>query len=317
VVRGNANVGDSAHYRRNRPCRRTDGRPIRGRRLAGGGHRARRTPKDVPTGVRIRPTDLSDQTDVERLVSEVAPAGGVALMAAPRGRRRRAPQLHADVWTRLRRCASDRVRRRLGPDARRRATVTAPATAGRRVGTARRTAAVRHAAATNRGCRCSYTYQPRQAAAWDLQPRRLRPAPRRSGLVSEALRLAEESRVEPRPTAEDRFWREVTKTDAGCWMWTGCTTAEYGRFAIAHQSVPAQRFAWDLVIGPIPRGMELGHRNACPHHTAPVFDRRLRPQARGAGRVRQARGPTSRVGKRHGSPRSSATRLPAPSRGRR
>ena len=35
----------------------------------------RRTPKDVPTGVRIRPTDLSDQTDVERLVSEVAPAG--------------------------------------------------------------------------------------------------------------------------------------------------------------------------------------------------------------------------------------------------
>jgi hypothetical protein len=49
-------------------------------------------------------------------------------------------------------------------------------------------------------------------------------------------------------------------------MWTGCTTAGYGRFAIAHQSVPAQRFAWELVIGPIPRGMELGHRNACPHH---------------------------------------------------
>lgn len=49
-------------------------------------------------------------------------------------------------------------------------------------------------------------------------------------------------------------------------MWTGCTTAGYGRFAIAHQSVPAHRFACELVIGPIPRGMELGHRNACPHH---------------------------------------------------
>jgi NAD(P)-dependent dehydrogenase (short-subunit alcohol dehydrogenase family) len=33
----------------------------------------RRTPEDVPAGVRIRPTDLSDQTDVECLVPEVAP----------------------------------------------------------------------------------------------------------------------------------------------------------------------------------------------------------------------------------------------------
>jgi hypothetical protein len=62
------------------------------------------------------------------------------------------------------------------------------------------------------------------------------------------------------------FGGRSPKTDAGCWMWTRCTTAGYGRFAIAHQSVPAQRFAWELVIGPIPRGMELGHRNACPHH---------------------------------------------------
>lgn len=45
----------------------------------------RRSPKDVPTGVRIRPTDLSDQTDVERLVSEVAPA----VIVSP-GRRRSA-----------------------------------------------------------------------------------------------------------------------------------------------------------------------------------------------------------------------------------
>ena len=35
----------------------------------------RRSPKDVPTGVRIRPTDLSDQTDVERLVSEAGTRG--------------------------------------------------------------------------------------------------------------------------------------------------------------------------------------------------------------------------------------------------
>src|SRR3954468_3989871 len=56
------------------------------------------------------------------------------------------------------------------------------------------------------------------------------------------------------------------KTDAGCWLWTGCTTAGCGRSPSAHQSGPAQRFAWELVIEPSPRGMELGHRNACPHH---------------------------------------------------
>ena len=69
----------------------------------------RRSPKDVPTGVRIRPTDLSDQTDVERLVSEVAPAVNVSpgrlrsaadsrSCRATRNRRRQPEREYGEAW---------------------------------------------------------------------------------------------------------------------------------------------------------------------------------------------------------------------------
>ena len=94
------------------------------------------------------------------------------------------------------------------------------------------------------------------------------------------------------------------------------------------------RFAWELVIGPIPRGMELGYRNASRHHSAnpdhwalvtdqqnatysaahpSPADRRWRTTQRlsvidGCHHNHGARGvppPTSGVDTRHASPKSS------------
>lgn len=59
-----------------------------------------------------------------------------------------------------------------------------------------------------------------------------------------------------------RFWSKVdlsAGTD-GCWLWTGCTQAPgYGRFRIEPRTVYAHRFAYELLVGPIPDGMVLDH----------------------------------------------------------
>lgn len=77
------------------------------------------------------------------------------------------------------------------------------------------------------------------------------------------------------PTAE-RFWRFVRKTDS-CWLWTGCTSRAYGMFQIS-RSIPrvySHRFAYELLVGPIPEGLELDHlcnNPLCvnPAHLQPV-----------------------------------------------
>lgn len=74
---------------------------------------------------------------------------------------------------------------------------------------------------------------------------------------------------------EDRFWLKVNKTDS-CWEWTAFLYNGYGRFSVAHRkSIPAHRFAYESVVGPIPDGLTLDHlcRNrACvnPAHLEPV-----------------------------------------------
>ena len=78
------------------------------------------------------------------------------------------------------------------------------------------------------------------------------------------------------PPAE-RFWAWVDKRDATeCWNWTGATASGYGRFNVGNgKTVGAHQFAYKLLIGPIPTGLELDHlcRNpACvnPQHLEPV-----------------------------------------------
>lgn len=78
--------------------------------------------------------------------------------------------------------------------------------------------------------------------------------------------------------AKDRFWANVHKTE-GCWVWVGYMGQYgYGRFYVNRTRVPAQRFAYELLVGPIPEGLMLDHlcRNrACvnPKHLEPVSGR--------------------------------------------
>lgn len=64
----------------------------------------------------------------------------------------------------------------------------------------------------------------------------------------------------PRPTTEERFWACVDKTDP-CWLWTASLDiGGYGRFALTHRKgVKAHRYAYELLVGPIPEGMQLDH----------------------------------------------------------
>lgn len=73
-----------------------------------------------------------------------------------------------------------------------------------------------------------------------------------------------------------RFWAKVEKTDT-CWFWTASrTTAGYGKVAVQQSViVSAHRFAYELLIGPIPLGLQLDHlcrQRLCvnPWHLEPV-----------------------------------------------
>jgi HNH endonuclease len=66
-----------------------------------------------------------------------------------------------------------------------------------------------------------------------------------------------------------RFWSKVQKTD-GCWPWIGgIEPLGYGRLKIGGRAgrwVKAHRFAYELLVGPIPSGLDLDHlcHNADP-----------------------------------------------------
>ena len=67
------------------------------------------------------------------------------------------------------------------------------------------------------------------------------------------------SGVYDRGTPEERFWPKVNKTDS-CWLWTASKSSDgYGGFRLAGKMVRAHRFAYELLVGPIPDGLELDH----------------------------------------------------------
>lgn len=73
---------------------------------------------------------------------------------------------------------------------------------------------------------------------------------------------------------EQRFWAKVKKTDL-CWIWQGATSAGYGHFSVKNKRGLAHRFAYELLVGPIPDGLQLDHlcRNRLcvnPDHLEPV-----------------------------------------------
>lgn len=75
----------------------------------------------------------------------------------------------------------------------------------------------------------------------------------------------------------DRFWSKVVRgTDEECWEWVAARISSgYGSFRFGGRHFLAHRFAYELIVGPIPEGLQLDHlcRNrACvnPAHLEPV-----------------------------------------------
>jgi len=84
------------------------------------------------------------------------------------------------------------------------------------------------------------------------------------------------NRPGPKPRdVKERFLEKVKKSGT-CWNWdASIRRGGYGRFTINGKSVVAHRFSYELLIGPIPEGMQLDHlcRNRkCvnPDHLEPV-----------------------------------------------
>ena len=92
--------------------------------------------------------------------------------------------------------------------------------------------------------------------------------------------------------AERLFWQYIEKKDQlGCWPWSGPTRE--GRYGVIGQRY-AHRFAYELLVGPIPRDLEIDHlcRNRLcvnPDHLEPVTHREniLRGISLPARRARQ------------------------------
>lgn len=78
-------------------------------------------------------------------------------------------------------------------------------------------------------------------------------------------------------TAEQRFWAKVEKSD-GCWNWIAGTVTGYGLHSIGRKRVLAHRFSYELLVGPIPDGLQLDHR--C-HNRRCVNPDHLRPATNG------------------------------------
>lgn len=82
----------------------------------------------------------------------------------------------------------------------------------------------------------------------------------------------------PQRPADERFWEKVRKEEGAgaCWLWTATKTQNgYGLFTTDGRTGPAHRFAYELLVGPIPDGMQLDHLcrvRECvnPDHLEPV-----------------------------------------------
>ncbi len=84
------------------------------------------------------------------------------------------------------------------------------------------------------------------------------------------------------PAYADRFWAKVNVGERGdCWEWTASLSHGYGQFWIQGanpQRQKAHRVAYEMIVGPIPEGLQIDHlcRNrACvnPSHMQPVTRR--------------------------------------------
>lgn len=79
-------------------------------------------------------------------------------------------------------------------------------------------------------------------------------------------------------TTEERFWQYVNKTDT-CWIWFGAQNGKgYGSFRTGATHVLPHRFSYELLVGPIPAGLQIDHlcftpRCVNPKHLEPVTNK--------------------------------------------
>lgn len=58
---------------------------------------------------------------------------------------------------------------------------------------------------------------------------------------------------------EERFLKNVLKTDT-CWFWTGAkTTSGYSEFQVNKKTIYAHRWSYEFYIGKIPQGLVIDH----------------------------------------------------------
>lgn len=77
----------------------------------------------------------------------------------------------------------------------------------------------------------------------------------------------------PKPIPpEERFWRYVGEAAGdACWEWFGGrSTGGYGRFFNGSRHVAAHRFAYELLVGPIPAGLDIDHLCRVRHCVNPA-----------------------------------------------
>ena len=73
-----------------------------------------------------------------------------------------------------------------------------------------------------------------------------------------------------RQPVEPRFLAKVQKT-ASCWLWTAWVERNgYGRFWLDGWQQSAHRVAYELYVGPIPKGLEIDHLCRVRHCVNPA-----------------------------------------------
>lgn len=109
-------------------------------------------------------------------------------------------------------------------------------------------------------------------------------------------------------TPEDRFWSHVDKS-GDCWLWTlGCNPEGYADLKIDGKTWRGHRYAYELLVGPIPERLHLDHichdpdtcklSRTCPHRRC-VNPAHLRPSTAKANVLRGNTLPAANVVKTH------------------